>query len=69
MGALNNLVSLHATASPYLADANLLDYTQVEALGHNLYTNSAILLILTSFILLLSMLAPIMLSAFYKKVA
>lgn len=69
MGALNNFVSLHATASPYLVDTQLLDYTQIEALGHNLYTNNAILLILTSFILLLSMLAPIMLSAFYKKVA
>lgn len=66
---LNNFITLHTTTSPYSVDTQLLDYTQVEALGHNLYTNSAILLILTSFILLLSMLAPIMLSAFYKKVA
>lgn len=66
---LNNFITLHTTTSPYLVDTHLLDYTQVEALGHNLYTNSAILLILTSFILLLSMLAPIMLSSFYKKVA
>lgn len=66
---LNNFITLHTTTSPYSVDAHLLDYTQIEALGHNLYTNSAILLILTSFILLLSMLAPIMLSAFYKKVA
>jgi len=67
--ALNNFITLHTTTSPYLVDTHLLDYTQIEALGHNLYTNSAVLLILTSFILLLSMLAPIMLSAFYKKVA
>lgn len=65
---LNNFISLHTTISPSTVATHLLDYTQIEALGHNLYTNSAILLILTSFILLLSMLAPIMLSSFYKKV-
>lgn len=65
--SLNNLISLHTTVYPYSVDTHLIDYTQIEALGHNLYTNSAILLILTSFILLLSMLAPIMLSTFYKK--
>jgi NADH-ubiquinone oxidoreductase chain 6 len=66
---LNNFITLHTTISPSTRGTHLLDYTQIEALGHNLYTNSAILLILTSFILLLSMLAPIMLSSFYKKVA
>lgn len=69
LASLNNYISLHTTAYPYSVDTHLMDYTQIEALGHNLYTNSAILLILTSFILLLSMLAPIMLSTFYKKVA
>jgi len=48
-------------------DSYLIDYTQIESIGHNLYTTSAFLLILTSIILLLSMLAPIMLSSFYKK--
>lgn len=67
--SLNSLISLHTTVYPYSVDTQLMDFTQIEALGHNLYTNSAILLILTSFILLLSMLAPIMLSSFYKKVA
>ena len=67
--SLNSFISLHTTVYPYSVDTHLLDFTQVEALGHNLYTNSAILLILTSFILLLSMLAPIMLSSFYKKVS
>jgi NADH-ubiquinone oxidoreductase chain 6 len=65
--SLNNFIS--QTVYPYAVDTKLMDYTQIEALGHNLYTNSAILLILTSFILLLSMLAPIMLSTFYKKVS
>jgi len=69
LASLNNFISLHTTVYPYSVDTHLIDYTQIEALGHNLYTNSAILLILTSFILLLSMLAPIMLSTFYKKVA
>jgi NADH-ubiquinone oxidoreductase chain 6 len=69
LASLNNFISLHTTVYPYSVDTHLMDYTQIEALGHNLYTNSAILLILTSFILLLSMLAPIMLSTFYKKVA
>lgn len=69
LASLNNFISLHTTVYPYSVDTQLIDYTQIEALGHNLYTNSAILLILTSFILLLSMLAPIMLSTFYKKVA
>jgi NADH-ubiquinone oxidoreductase chain 6 len=68
LSSLNNFISLHTTVYPYSVDTHLMDYTQIEALGHNLYTNSAILLILTSFILLLSMLAPIMLSSFYKKV-
>lgn len=67
LASLNNFISLHTTVYPYSVDTHLMDYTQIEALGHNLYTNSAILLILTSFILLLSMLAPIMLSTFYKK--
>jgi NADH-ubiquinone oxidoreductase chain 6 len=68
LSSLNNFISLHTTVYPYSVDTHLMDYTQIEVLGHNLYTNSAILLILTSFILLLSMLAPIMLSSFYKKV-
>ena len=46
----------------------LRDFTQIESVGHNLYTTSAVLLIITSIILLLSMLAPIMLSSFYKKI-
>jgi len=65
--SLNSFIS-HTTVYPYSVDTQLMDFTQIEALGQNLYTNSAILLILTSFILLLSMLAPIMLSSFYTKI-
>ena len=46
------------------SDSLITIFQQIEALGHNLYTNSALLLILTSFILLLSMLAPIILSSY-----
>jgi NADH-ubiquinone oxidoreductase chain 6 len=66
LASLNHFIYLHSTVIPYSVDTHLMDYTQIEALGHNLYMNSAILLILTSFILLLSMLAPIILSSFYK---
>ena len=62
--SLQNYLSLQTTNFPYAVDTFLLDYTQIEAIGHNLYTNSALLLILTSFILLLSMLAPIILSSY-----
>jgi NADH-ubiquinone oxidoreductase chain 6 len=66
---LPNVLAVQSTIDPSAVDSYLRDFTQIESLGHNLYTNSAILLILTSFILLLSMLAPIMLSSFYKKVS
>lgn len=59
-------LSLHITNYPYNADMHLLDFTQIEALGQNLYTQSSLLLIFTSLILLLSMLAPIILSSVYK---
>lgn len=58
---------IYITENPFPVDKVLLDYTQIESLGQNLYTDSALLLILTSFILLLSMLAPIILSSFYQK--
>ena len=61
--------AIQSTISPLAIDSYLRDFTQIESLGHNLYTNSAILLILTSIILLLSMLAPIMLSNFYKNIS
>jgi len=59
-------LSLHITTYPFNADAHLIEFTQIETLGHNLYTQSSLLLILTSLILLLSMLAPIMLSSVYR---
>lgn len=47
------------TINPAIADSAIINFTQIEALGHNLYTHSAILLIVISIILLLAMVAPI----------
>jgi len=43
-------------------DFNILNFLQIEVLGHNLYTYDAILLIILSFILLLAMFATIVIS-------
>jgi len=46
----------------YISDANLLEFTQIEVLGHYLYTYASIFLIILSLILLLAMLAIIIIS-------
>jgi NADH-ubiquinone oxidoreductase chain 6 len=61
-----NSLQIHITYLPFNADTYLIDFTQIEALGHNLYTHSSVLFILTSLILLLSMLSPIILSSRYN---
>jgi NADH-ubiquinone oxidoreductase chain 6 len=43
-------------------DINLLEFTQIEVLGHFLYTYASIFLIILSLILLLAMLAIIVIS-------
>ena len=48
-------------ANPYLYDLIFNTFTQIQALGHVLYTYSAIPLIITSIILLLSMIGAIVL--------
>jgi len=48
----------------YNSDILLSFFTQIEVLGHNLYTYGAILLIVLSLILLLAMLATIVLSKY-----
>jgi NADH:ubiquinone oxidoreductase subunit 6 (subunit J) len=61
-----NTISVHVTTDPFNIDQNLIDFHQIEALGHNLYTQSSLLFLFTSLILLLSMLAPIVLSSVSK---
>lgn len=48
-------------------DFYVLDFQQIEILGHSLYTYGSILLIILSFILLLAMFATIVISAKAKK--
>ena len=77
LNSLNSLITgsdtslpstaLNITENPVAPDANIIDFTQIEALGQGLYTYSAMWLILTSLILLLAMISPIILSNVYKK--
>ena len=53
---------VYKTVNPVLADTTFTNFTQIEALGFTLYTIGAILLIITSVILLLAMIAPIFIS-------
>lgn len=54
------------TLNPAIADSAIINFTQIEALGHNLYTHSAIWLIITSIVLLLAMVAPIFIARYSK---
>jgi NADH-ubiquinone oxidoreductase chain 6 len=51
-----------ATGNTSQADISLLDLTQIETLGQDLYTYGAVLLISLSIILLLAMFATIIIS-------
>jgi NADH-ubiquinone oxidoreductase chain 6 len=53
----NNIVYL--TINPINADTTFMNFLQIQALGHTLYTIGAVWLIITSVILLLAMVAPI----------
>jgi NADH-ubiquinone oxidoreductase chain 6 len=59
---LSSLSVVYTTYSPVIADTAFTSFLQIESLGQGLYTFGAILLILTSVILLLSMVAPIFIS-------
>jgi len=61
----NNLsiaTEIYTAQSPIIADTTFINFLQIQSLGQNLYTSSAILLIIISVILLLSMIAPIFIS-------
>jgi NADH-ubiquinone oxidoreductase chain 6 len=58
----NNYVNENINKVINLADVSLLDLTQIETLGHDLYTYGAVLLISLSIILLLAMFATIIIS-------
>ena len=50
------------TLNPNFADTTITNYLHIESIGLNIYTYGAILLIILSIILLLSMVAPIIIS-------
>jgi len=56
---VSSLSEVSLSNNPYIPDSLFTQFTQIEALGHGLYTYGAMWLILCSVILLLSMLAPI----------
>jgi NADH-ubiquinone oxidoreductase chain 6 len=58
-----NLVNIiHTTYQSNIADTIFISFSQIEAIGQLIYTYAAVLLIICSIILLLSMLAPIFIS-------
>lgn len=58
----NDYITNNINREINLADVSLLDLTQIETLGHDLYTYGAVLLISLSIILLLAMFATIIIS-------
>jgi NADH-ubiquinone oxidoreductase chain 6 len=56
---LSSLNVVYTTFSPVIADTAFTSFLQVETIGQGLYTFGALLLIITSVILLLAMVAPI----------
>lgn len=58
----SSITSVFNAFNPATQDTTFTNFLQVEALGHGLYTYGAILLIISSVILLLAMVAPIFLS-------
>jgi NADH-ubiquinone oxidoreductase chain 6 len=59
---LSSLTTVFNALIPNVADTKFINFLQVEALGHGLYTYGAVLLIIISIILLLAMVAPIFIS-------
>ena len=58
----SSLNTVFSTFNPIAADITFTNFSQVESIGLGLYTYGAALLILSSIILLLSMVAPIFIS-------
>jgi NADH-ubiquinone oxidoreductase chain 6 len=54
--------SVNTAYNPNIADTSFTNFLQIEAIGQHLYTTGALLLIITSVILLLAMVAPIFIS-------
>jgi NADH-ubiquinone oxidoreductase chain 6 len=57
-----SLNTVFSTFNPNISDTTITHFLQIESIGLNIYTYGAILLIILSIILLLSMVAPIIIS-------
>src|SRR6267142_508470 len=55
---------IHITYPSNIADTTFISFSQIEAIGQLIYTYAAVLLIICSIILLLSMIAPIFISLY-----
>lgn len=58
----NSLIQVLIIFNPSIADTSFSNFLQIQAIGHNLYTYGAPLLIICSVLLLLAMTAPIFIS-------
>jgi NADH-ubiquinone oxidoreductase chain 6 len=54
--------TVNTAYNPNIADTTFTNFLQIETIGQHLYTTGAFLLIITSVILLLAMVAPIFIS-------
>ena len=59
---ISSLSTINITYNPTIADTTITQFLQIESIGQGIYTYGAMLLILCSMILLLSMIAPIFIS-------
>jgi|SRR5882672_4184387 len=64
---ISTISEVYTAYSPIIADTTFIQFLQIQSLGQSLYTSSAILLIITSVILLLAMVAPIFISRNFFK--
>ena len=67
--SFTSFISVNTSFHSVIADSNFTDFLQVEILGQGLYTYGAFWLILSSVILLLAMVAPIILSRLTKNIS
>jgi NADH-ubiquinone oxidoreductase chain 6 len=58
----SSLIKVLVLVNPSVADITISNFLQIQAIGHNLYTYGAPLLIICSVLLLLAMVAPIFIS-------
>ena len=58
----NSINLVYLSNNSIFADANFINFIQIQSIGHTLYTFGSIWLIITSLILLLSLIAPLYLT-------